>query len=151
MIYFTLRKFSSVSRDKLYAISVDVKNFSNIMPKYFESISIAKSIESQIIADEKIRFLGSSLSVKTKHVILPPDVHEVYIMSDMLHGSSFIEKYEEIPNGTNVTIEVSIKFNGISKLFLPFGFFIKRKMSNVMDEFLKSSKRINSDYSNAQN
>lgn len=138
MIYFTLKKYSKIPQDKIYAASIDVKNFSNIMPKYFESISITDSTGNQIIADEMIRFLGRNLTIKTKHVINPPNIHEVHIMSGMTRGSSFIEKYDKTSHGTIVTIRVSINFNGISRIFSPFGFIIKRKMNHVMDEFLQS-------------
>ena len=142
MIQFTLKKNSRVNRDKLYSISIDVENFSNLMPKYFKSITIKKSIENEIFVDEQIHFLGSFLDVKTKHVIIHPRIHKVHILSGPLRGSSFVESYDEISDGTNVTIDVSIKLNGVSNLFLPFGFLIKRQMAKVMDEFLNSSEKI---------
>jgi len=142
MMRFTLKKNSRVNRDKLYSISIDVENFSNIMPKYFKSMTIKKSIGNEIFVDEKIHFLGNFLDVKTKHVIIPPRIHEVHILSGPLRGSSFVESYDEISDETNVTIDVSIKLNGVSKLFLPFGFLIKRQMVKVMDEFLDSSEKL---------
>ena len=92
--------------------------------------------------EKKIHFLGSLLDVKSKHVIIHPRIHEVHILSGLLQGSSFVESYDEIYEGTNVVIDVSIKFNGVSKLFLPFGFLIKRQMAKVMDEFLNSAEKI---------
>ena len=142
MMRFTLKKNSKVNRDKLYSVSIDVGNFSNVMPKYFKSINIKKSIGNEIFVDEKIHFLGSLLDVKTKHVIIHPRIHEVHILSGLLQGSSFAESYDETLDGTNVVIDVLIKFNGISKLFLPFGFLIKRQMARVMDEFLDSAEKL---------
>ena len=142
MIRFILKKISRVDRDKLYSVSIDVENFSNIMPKYFKSINIKKSIGSELFVDEKIYFLGTVLDVKTKHVIIHPRIHEVHILSGLLRGSSFIESYDETSYGSKIVISVSIKFNGVSKLFLPFGFLIKRQMEKVMDEFLDSAEKI---------
>jgi len=142
MIHFTLKKNSKVNRDKLYSVSIDVENFSNLMPKYFKSIVIKKSIRNEIFVDEKIHFLGSFLDVKTKHVIIHPGIHEIHILSSLLRGSSFVESYDEASFGTNVVIDVSIKLNGISKLFLPFGFLIKKQMAKVMDEFLGSAEKL---------
>ena len=141
MIRFTLKKNSRMSRDKLFSISIDVENFPSLMPKYFKSIIIKKSIENEIFVDEKIHFLRSFLDVKTKHVIVHPRIHEVHILSGLVRGSYFVESYDKISGGTNVTIDVSIKLNGVSKLFLPFGFLIKRQMTRVMDEFLNSAER----------
>ena len=145
MIRFTLKKNSRIIRAKLYSISIDVENFPSLMPKYFKSIIIKKSIGNEIFVDEKIYFLGGFLDVKTKHVIVHPRIHEVHILSGLVRGSSFVESYDETSDGTNVTIDVSIKLNGVSKLFLPFGFLIKRQMSRVMDEFLNSAEKFVSD------
>jgi hypothetical protein len=142
LMHFTLKKNSKVNRDKLYSVSIDVGNFSNVMPKYFKSITINKSIGNEIFVDEKIYFLCSLLDVKTKHVIIHPRIHEVHILSGPLQGSSFVELYDETLDGTNVVIDVLIKFNGVSKLFLPFGFLIKRQMAKVRDEFLDLAEKI---------
>ena len=141
MMSFTLKKNSKLNRDKLYAISIDVENFPNIMPKYFKSTTMKKTTENETFVDEKIHFLGSLLDVKTKHVINHPRMHEVHILSGPLRGSSFVESYDKIQDGANVVIDVSIKLNGISKLISPFGFLIKRQMSKVMDEFLESAQK----------
>lgn len=142
MIYFTLKKNSSASRDKLYSISTDVENFPNLMPKYFKSIIVKKSKGNETFVDEKIHFLGRLLDVKTKHVIIPPRIHEVHILSGPLQGSSFVESYDKASDGTDATIDVSIKLNGFSKLLLPFRFLIKRQMEKAMDEFLDSAEKI---------
>ena len=122
MIRFILKKNSRMIRDKLFSISIDVENFPSLMPKYFKSIIIKKSIGNEIFVDEKIHFLGTFLDVKTKHVIVHPKIHEVHILSGLMRGSSFVESYDETSDGTNVTIDVSINLNGVSKLFLPLGF-----------------------------
>ena len=137
MIHFTLKKQSRMNRDMLYSISTDIENFSNIMPKHFKYLKIKKRLRNEIFVDEKIYFSD----VKVKHVISSPDIHEVHILSGMLSGTSFIEHYVETTNGTDITIDVSIKLNGVTKLFIPFGFFLKWHMSKVMQEFLRSSEK----------
>ena len=141
MIYFRLKENSKVNRDKLFSISIDVENFPSLMPKYFESIIITKTIGNEIFVDERIHFLDNILNVKTKHLIVHPRKHEVRILSGLMRGSSFVEFYDETSNGTNVTIDVLINLNGISKLFLPFRFLIKRQMVKVMNEFINSAER----------
>ncbi len=131
-----------MNRNKLFSISIDVENFPSLMPKHFESIIITKTIGNEIFVDEKIHFLSSILNVKTKHLIIHPRKHEVHILSGLMRGSSFVEFYDETSDGTNVTIDVLINLNGISKLFLPFRFLIKRQMAKTMDEFLNSAERL---------
>jgi hypothetical protein len=130
MIRFTLKKNSRMTRDKLYSISIDVENFPSILPKYFKSIIIKKSIGNEIFVDEKIHFLGSLLVVKTKHVIIHPKIHEVHILSGPIRGSSFVESYDEI---------------------LPFGFLIKRQMARVMGEFLGCAEKFVLDSNDPKN
>lgn len=134
---FVLKKKSAVKRDTLYSISIDIENFSKIMPKHFKSLKIKSKINDEIFVDEKIYFLN----VKVKHVIQHPKIHEVHIISGMMRGTLFIEHYEETTEGTNVTINVSIKLNGIWKILLPFGFIFRLQMSKVMDEFLNSAEQ----------
>ena len=145
MLYFSLKKNCKINRDKLFSISIDVENFPSLMPKYFESIIITKTIGNEIFVDERIHFLGNILNVKTRHLIIHPRKHEVHILSGLMRGSSFVESYDKTSDGTNVTIDVSINLNGISKLFLPFKFFIKKQMAKTMDEFLNSAERLVSD------
>ena len=139
MMNFTLYADSGLSRDRLYAVSTDIENFAKIMPKHFESITVTESAGDQVVADERIRFWGGSLSVRTRHVIAPPDMHEVHIVSGMMRGSSFVETYEAMPAGTRVRIDVSLNFNGISKILFPLGVFIKRGMKKTMNEFLSAA------------
>ena len=137
MIHFILKKKSTLKRDALYSISVDIENFSKIMPSHFKSLKITKRENNEIFVDEKIYFAN----VQVKHVILHPEIHEVHIMSGMMKETSFIEHYEETSEGTDVTINVTIKLNGISKLLFPFGFIFKLQMSKVLDEFLNLSEQ----------
>ena len=137
MIHFILKKKSTMKRDKLYSISTDIKKFSKIMPRHFKSLKIKKRVNDEIFVDEKIYFTN----VQVKHIILHPEIHEVHIMSGMMKETSFIEHYEETSEGTDVTINVTIKLNGISKLLFPFGFIFKLQMSKVLDEFLNLSEQ----------
>ncbi len=147
MMHFILKKKSKMKRDDLYSISIDVENFSKIMPKHFKSLKITRRSHNEMFVDERIYFLN----VKVKHVIIHPDIHEVYIMSGMMKGTSFIECYEKTDEGTNVTIAVSIKLNGISKILSPLKFLFKFQMSKVTKEFLKSSEKFMSDSGRKRN
>ena len=138
MIRFTLKKKSKIQRDTLYSISADIENFSKMMPKYFKSLKIKSTVGNNVFVDEKIYFSN----VKVKHVILRPEIHEVHILSGIMRGTSFIESYKGSPDGTDITINVSVSLNGISKLLYPFAFILRRQMSKVMEEFLESSEKI---------
>ena len=133
---------SDIPQESLFKISTDVSNFHNILPTYFKSLQIVEDDGlSEKIVLEDIYFLGTNLQVKTKHVILPPDCHKIVILSGPLRGTTFNENYKEYDHGTDVTIFVELKLNGILK-FIPFiDRIIARKMNNVMAEFLDSSEK----------
>lgn len=133
---FTLKRFSKLSQPHIFQISTDVENFHNVMPNYFKSLDVLEENKYGKIVNEKINFLGISIQIKTKHVIVYPNIHEIHIMTGPLKGSSFIEFYDEKDNGTEITIDVTLRFNNFLKL-LPFlQNFVVKKMSKTMDEFV---------------
>ncbi len=137
---FNLHRHSSLNRDVVFKISTNVANFNNIMPEYFKSLIVVKDNHREKIVLEKISFLGQTITVKTKHVILPPNTHEVFILSGPLRGTSFIENYEISSNGTDIVISVNLQINGLLK-FIPFlDKLLARKMSSVMSEFINSAE-----------
>ena len=133
---FSFKKYSTIPRDALFQISTDIENFKLVMPNYFKSLVIVKESSNQKFVDEEIAFLGKTVNVRTKHVIVHPNVHEVYILTGPLRGTFFIERYEELELGTEVTIKISLNLNGFLR-FVPFlkKIFVRR-MECVMTEFL---------------
>ena len=72
-----------------------------------------------------------------KHIIDKPSMHEIFIIGGNAKGTHIINRYEQIPNGTKLNLEVDWKQKGIMKL--P-GFVNKNKFSNdyskIIDDFL---------------
>lgn len=124
--------------EDIFNISVDVANFHQVLPKYFQSLKIIKDGKHEKIVIEKISFLGFSSKIKTKHVILPPNLHHVYILSGPLKGSSFIESYNPLKIGTEIIIDVHLKFFGFFSGFNFLNNYIADKMHQVMNEFITS-------------
>lgn len=138
---FHLSAKSSLNREMVFKISTDIKNFHKIMPNYFKSLDVLSEDQSCIVVLEKITFLGQSVRVKTKHVVLPPNIHKVFILTGPLKGTVFIEHYEPSSSGTLISISVNLKTNGILK-FVPFiKRIIYKKMSSVMLEFIDCAEK----------
>lgn len=127
-----------MTAEDIFNISVDVANFHQVLPKYFQSLKIIKDGKHEKIVIEKISFLGFSSKIKTKHVILPPNFHHVYILSGLLKGSSFIESYNPLKIGTEIIIDVHLKFFGFFSGFNFLNNYIADKMHQVMNEFITS-------------
>ncbi|HUT06507.1 MAG TPA: SRPBCC family protein, partial [Nitrosopumilaceae archaeon] len=136
MLKIKLVRYSNLERDVIFDISTDIERFSKLLPKYFKSLQITKSSNSEYLVTEKISFLGKILETQTKHVVKKPDIHEIHLLTGPLRNSSFLELYEISDKGTKVTIEVNLQFKGVFRLFSIFGFFIKKQVNKILDEFL---------------
>ena len=71
------------------------------MPKYFKSLIVISNSLNEKTVSESIHFLGRKIKIKTKHVILKPNVHKVFILTGPVKDTSFIETYDSTLSGTN--------------------------------------------------
>ena len=127
---------SNLERDIIFAISTDVENFHKIMPKYFKSLKIISDSLNEKIVLESIDFLGRKIKIKTKHIIVKPNVHKVFILTGPVRGTSFIETYDSTLSGTNISILVDLKLHGILKLIPFLKILVLKKMNSVMSKFI---------------
>ena len=140
MSSFYLHNQSILPRDVLFQISIDISNFHNVMPEYFNSLEILDDTPNEKLVLESIKFLGQHLDIKTRHVVIYPNIHQVFILSGPLRGTTFSEKYTPSYSGTSINIFVNLKLNGILK-FVPFlKFIIVKKMNSIMTEFIACSE-----------
>ena len=136
MSAFNLIQKSNLDRDILFKISTDVENFHKIMPKYFKSLKIITNSLNEKVVLESIDFLGRKIKIRTKHVIVKPNIHKVFILTGPVRGTSFIETYDSIASGTSISILVDLKLHGILKLIPFFKILILKRMNSVMSEFI---------------
>jgi hypothetical protein len=136
MSSFTLIQQSKLNRDLIFKISTDVENFHKVMPDYFKSLKIISDSSNEKIVLEYLDFLGRQIEIKTKHVIIQPNLHKVFILTGPAKGTSFVETYDSNSSGTDISIEVNLQLNGILK-FVPFlKILLLKKMDSVMSEFI---------------
>ena len=136
MSSFNLIQKSTLEPDKIFQISTDVENFHKIMPKYFKSLQIISDFSNEKIVLESIIFLGKKIDIKTKHVIIEPNIHKVFILSGPAKGTSFIETYNLNSIGTEILIIVDLKLNGILRLIPFLKIYLLKRMNSVMSEFI---------------
>ena len=136
MTSFNLFHKSNLDRDSIFKISTDVENFHKVMPEYFKSLKIINNVSNETIVLESILFMGRKIEIETKHVIIQPNLHKVFILSGPAKGTSFIETYASNSVGTDISVEVNLKLNGILKLIPFLKIFLLKKMNSVMSEFV---------------
>ena len=133
---FNIVQKSNLESSVIFQISTDVENFHKIMPKYFKSLKIISNSLTEKIVLESIDFLGMKIKIKTKHIILKPNVHKVFILTGPAKGTSFIETYSPSSTGTDISILVHLKLNGFLKLIPFLKILLLKRMNSVMSEFI---------------
>ena len=103
-------------------------------------MKIIDNSTNEKIVLESINFLGRKIKIKTKHIILKPDVHKVFILTGPARGTSFIETYSSSSTGTDISILVDLKLNGLLKLIPFLKILLLKRMNSVMSEFIISAE-----------
>ena len=129
-------KIIKADRKKVFELTTNYENFQKILPQYYPSIRVISVRGNVSVVEEHLRIAGQELVMMAKHVIDEPILHEIFIIGGDAKGTHIIKRYESIPHGTKLTLEIDWKLKGIMKLS---NFFGKNKVLNdyskIIDEF----------------
>ena len=138
MTKFSFEKIVKADRKKVFDVVANYEEFQNTLPQYFPSIRIRSKRGNTAVVEEHLKFYGKELVMMTKHVTKYPEIHEVFVIGGDAKGSHFYEKYESVPEGTKISVDVDLKLTGILKIAAFFGKEkIARGFSKILDEFAK--------------
>ena len=127
-------KIINADRKKVFDITTNYENFQKILPQYYPSTRIISVRGNHSLVEEHLRIGGQELVIMAKHVTDEPVLHELFIVGGDAKGTHITTRYEQLPNGTKLILEVDWKFKGIKKL----GFGkdkIPNEYSKMIDEF----------------
>lgn len=134
----TLEKIIKAEREHVFGIVANYENFQNLLPQYFTSIRVRSVRDGTAVVEEHLQIGSRELIMMTKHVTKYPETHEVFVIGGDAKGSSFIEHFEKISEGTKLTVNADIRLGGMSKVA---AIFAKKKMAvefgKIIDEFAK--------------
>ena len=129
-------KIVKADRKKIFELTTNYENFQKILPQYYPSIRIISVRGNVSVVEEHLRIAGRELVMMAKHVIDEPILHEIFIIGGDAKGTHIIKRYESIPHGTKLTLEIDWKLRGMMNLS---NFFGKNKVLNdyskIIDEF----------------
>ena len=129
-------KIIKAERKKVFELTTNYENFQKILPQYYPSIRIISVRGNVSVVEEHLQIAGRELVMMVKHVIDEPILHEIFIIGGDAKGTHIIKRYESIPHGTKLTIEIDWKLKGMMKIS---NFFGKNKVLNdyskIIDEF----------------
>ena len=133
-----VEKIIKAEKDKVFSTMTDFENLPSKLPQIFKSIKIISREDNSLVTEEFVKMAGRNITQKVKHVILPTEKHEVFILEGDAKGSHIVESYEETSEGTKIIVEGD--FQLAEKLNI-LGFFVKGKIeksiNEVLDEFAK--------------
>ena len=135
MTKFIFEKIIKADRKKVFDVTTNYENFQKILPQYYPSTRTISVRGNNSLVEEHLRIGGRELVMMAKHIVDEPILHEIFIVGGDAKGTHIITRYDQLPNGTRLTLEVEWKLKGIKKL----GFFGKDKIPNeyskMIDEF----------------
>lgn len=127
-----LVKIISVEREKAFKSGTDFESFAQKLPQYFKLIKIRSVREFTSVVEIHGKIAGREFAVMTKNVMRQPEIHETFVLSGDARGSHFIKKYESVPGGTKITIDIDLKLRGILRLT---GVFSANKIKKIINEY----------------
>jgi len=132
-------KIIKAERSKVFNIITDFENLPNRLPEFFNSIKIVSKEGNVTIIEESVKVAGRDITQTTKHILTPPEKHEVLVMTGDAKDSHIVETYENVSEGTKVTVDGDFKLSGKLKLV---GFVAKRKIEKNINEVMDALAKI---------
>ncbi len=132
-------KIIKAERSKVFNTITDFENLPNRLPEFFNSIKIVSKEGNVTIIEESIKMTGRDITQTTKHILTPPEKHEVLVMTGDAKDSHIVETYENVSEGTKVTVDGDFKLSGKLKLV---GFIAKRKIEKNINEVMDALAKI---------
>ncbi|HWY33990.1 MAG TPA: polyketide cyclase [Nitrosopumilaceae archaeon] len=134
-----LVKTVNVEREKAFKAGTDFESFTSKLPQYFKLIRIRSVREFTSVVEIHGKIAGKEFAVMTKNVIKQPEIHETFVLSGDARGSHFIKKYESVPGGTRITIDIDLKLRGLLRFASVFSVNkIQKIINEYFDDFTKA-------------
>jgi carbon monoxide dehydrogenase subunit G len=134
-----LVKIVNVERENAFKAGTDFESFTQKLPQYFKLIRIRSVREFTSVVEIHGKIAGREFAVMTKNVIKSPEIHETFVLSGDARGSHFTKKYESVPGGTRITIDIDLKLRGFLRFASIFSTNKIRKIINeYFDDFVKA-------------
>jgi len=133
----TFEKIVKVDRKKFFELTTNYENFQKILPHYYPSVRLISVRGNTSVVEEHLLLGGKELVMMVKHIIDEPVLHELFVIGGNAKGTHIIKKYEQLPNGTKLIVDIDWKLKGLSKFSAVFNKNnILNEYSKMIDEFV---------------
>jgi len=134
-----VEKIIKAERGKVFSTITDFENLPSKLPEFFKSIKVVSKEGNTIVTEESAKMAGRDITQTTKHVLTPPERHEVFILDGDAKDSHIVETYESVSDGTKVTVDGDFNLAGKLKLV---GFLAKGKIEKSIGEVIDALAKI---------
>ncbi len=128
-----VEKTIKANREKIFAMVTDFESLPIKFPQFFKSVKILSREGNTVTTEDHAVMAGIEVHQTTKHVLTPPEIDDVQLLSGDAKDSHIVTTYTTIPEGTKVTVEGDFKLAGKLKLV---GFMAKGKIEKSIEEVI---------------
>jgi hypothetical protein len=111
----------------------DFESLPNKFPQFFKSVKIISREGNTVTTEDHAVMAGREVHQTTKHVLTPPEIDDVHLLSGDAKDSHIVTTYTTVSEGTKVTVEGDFKLAGKFKLV---GFMAKGKIEKSIEEVI---------------
>lgn len=122
-----------LNKQDIFNVMADVKNYPLVHPANILSVNILEQTENELLVEEEMIEMGIRLKFLVKHTLLPYEQHTIEIMDGDAKGTKFIQKFEEVDEGTKLSTLAEFKFDGV---LMPFQLLPKSQLIHAMNSLI---------------
>lgn len=134
-------KIVDVDKKKIFDLMADIKNYPNIFPDNYISVSIINQTGNAIFTRETVQEAGIRITFDVKHLIIPHEQHIIEILHGDANGTRITASFDNVDSKTRITTDVEMHLKGV---LTPFGLLpqsnIQHAMNTIIDGFIKHLK-----------
>ena len=116
---FYFEKTVNEERGKVFTLFTDYEQIQKTLPMHFPSVTIRSTRGNTAVIEEHVRMADFEFVMMTKHFTKFPETHEISVIGGDSKGTQIVERYESVPEGTKISVNVVLKF-GLLKISLYF-------------------------------
>jgi len=110
------------TKEQLMPVITDYESYSTYLPDQLKNVRILEKNGHEIVTQEEIFFsniLKKPFLQKSSHKLIDSKTHESRIISGPANGSTLIIFFDDIDNGTKITVNIDLKLSLKAKFLLP--------------------------------
>src|SRR5574337_35762 len=123
-----VEKIIKADRERVFNMVTDFENLPKRFPQFFKSVKILSREGNTVTTEDQAVMAGREIHQTVRHVLTPPQLDEVYMLSGDAKNSHVVTRYEAVPEGTKVIVDGDFKLAGKLKLV---GFMTQRKIAKI--------------------